>query len=133
MPPLAGASSLPPATDLQATWTFLKEGIEIMMSKHTEGLEYPRYMNLYTVAYNYCISSRMNTSADRGVGGAGKAGADLEGVGLYEHLKRYFQDRCSTIEEVRRQRRAVTLSNFEADNLCTRARRARDRFHTKHC
>lgn len=72
-----------------------------MMQKNTDGIEYPRYMNLYTVAYNYCISSRMNTATDRtGGGGAGKAGADLEGVGLYNHLKKYLQDRCTAIEEV---------------------------------
>ncbi|CAO1622432.1 unnamed protein product [Sympodiomycopsis kandeliae] len=98
MPPLAGTSSLPPSSDLVATWAFLLQGIDIMMSKHTEGMEYPRYMNLYTVAYNYCISSRMNTGGDRG-GTGSKAGADLEGAGLYEHLKRYFQERCTAIEE----------------------------------
>lgn len=101
MPPLAGTSALPPASDLKATWNFLEEGIEIMMQKNTDGIEYPRYMNLYTVAYNYCISSRMNTATDRTNGaGAGKAGADLEGVGLYNHLKKYLQDRCTAIEEV---------------------------------
>lgn len=100
MPPLAGNNALPPASDLRATWAFLQDGIDIMMTKHTEGMEYPRYMSLYTVAYNYCISSRMNTSGERAVGGTSKAGADLEGGGLYEHLKRYFQERCTSIEQV---------------------------------
>lgn len=42
------------------------------MTQLTEGMSYDRYMQLYTVAYNYCTSSRMiNTGANDPLGGVG--------------------------------------------------------------
>lgn len=46
----------------------------IQMTKLTEGMSYPRYMELYTVAYNYCTSSRMNAPSDTALGGQGHRG-----------------------------------------------------------
>ena len=52
------------------------------MKRHTEGMSYDRYMQLYTVAYNYCISS--------GMGGAGSS-ANLVGADLYHHIAAFFE------------------------------------------
>ncbi|KAI3628540.1 CDC53 [Malassezia furfur] len=56
-----------------------------MMARLTEGMSYERYMQLYTAAYNYCISS--------GMGGASgiAAGAHLVGGELYSRIAQYFQ------------------------------------------
>ena len=57
--------SMPPATaDLATTWAFLEEGVDHIMTKLQTGVSYSKYMALYTVAYNYCTSSRMHGAAD---------------------------------------------------------------------
>lgn len=65
---------MPPANaDLQTTWAFLEAGVDHIMTKLKTGMSYSRYMALYTVAYNYCTSSRMHGSADTGgLGGRSK-------------------------------------------------------------
>lgn len=37
------------------------------------GVSYSKYMNLYTVAYNYCVSSRMHGNIDASVGLGGRS------------------------------------------------------------
>lgn len=88
------------------------------------GVTYAKYMNLYTVAYNYCVSSRMhgNLDASVGLGGRSKwlrclslemvlkadmppdpttAGANLMGSDLYNNLMRYFIGHLKGLREVR--------------------------------
>ncbi len=63
---------MPPATaDLPTTWTFLEEGVDHIMTKLHTGVSYTKYMNLYTVSYNYCTSSKMHstTSSEQSVAG----------------------------------------------------------------
>lgn len=85
---------------IAATWAFLEGGIDVMvraaltpltqMARLTEGMSYERYMQLYTVAYNYCISS--------GMGGGGiAAGAHLVGGELYVRVAQYFEHHLQTI------------------------------------
>ena len=55
---------MPPATaDLATTWAFLEEGVDHIMTKLHTGVSYTKYMNLYTVSYNYCTSSKMHSTA----------------------------------------------------------------------
>lgn len=64
--------SMPPATaDLATTWAFLEEGVDHIMTKLHTGVSYTKYMNLYTVSYNYCTSSKMHstTSSEQSVAG----------------------------------------------------------------
>jgi hypothetical protein len=57
-------ASMPPANaDLATTWAFLEEGVDHIMTKLQTGVSYSKYMALYTVAYNYCTSSRMHGGA----------------------------------------------------------------------
>ena len=63
---------MPPATaDLATTWAFLEEGVDHIMTKLHTGVSYTKYMNLYTVSYNYCTSSKMHstTSSEQSVAG----------------------------------------------------------------
>lgn len=54
---------MPPASaDLATTWAFLEEGVDHIMTKLQTGVSYSKYMSLYTVAYNYCTSSKMPNS-----------------------------------------------------------------------
>ncbi|KAI0301153.1 Cullin-domain-containing protein [Multifurca ochricompacta] len=79
-----------PTADLATTWAFLEEGVDHIMTKLQTGVSYSKYMSLYTVAYNYCTSSKMptNTSSEQSV--AGRSGANLMGSDLYNNLIRYF-------------------------------------------
>ncbi|GAA6057154.1 hypothetical protein JCM3770_003990 [Rhodotorula araucariae] len=93
MPPQSG---LPDSRDLNATWNFLQDGVDQIMTRLNDGMSYKQYMDLYTVSYNYCTSSRMNSGGINetlGVGGGasgGRSGANLMGADLYKHLSQYF-------------------------------------------
>ncbi|KAF8917037.1 Cullin-domain-containing protein [Mucidula mucida] len=88
MPP---SEPIPPANaDLATTWAFLEEGVDHIMTKLQTGVSYSKYMALYTVAYNYCVSPKSNTSSEFGSLGAGRTGANLMGSDLYNNLIRYF-------------------------------------------
>ena len=65
---------LPPASaDLATTWTFLEEGVDHIMTKLQTGVSYSKYMGLYTVAYNYCTSSRMHGAAEPAMTSGGRS------------------------------------------------------------
>ena len=63
-----------------------------IMTRLNDGMSYKQYMDLYTVSYNYCTSSRMNSGGiNETLGaGSGRSGANLMGADLYKHLSQYF-------------------------------------------
>jgi cullin 1 len=66
------AYPMPPANaDLATTWAFLEEGVDHIMTKLQTGVSYSKYMALYTVSYNYCTSSRMQSTSTPGDGALG--------------------------------------------------------------
>ena len=89
---------MPPASaDLATTWQYLEEGVDHIMTKLQTGVSYSKvsshhslqlkrlvltsdaqYMSLYTVAYNYCTSSKMHGSE----GGIGLGGKCMSSTGL---------------------------------------------------
>ncbi|KAJ3890752.1 Cullin [Lentinula edodes] len=89
------------SADLATTWAFLEEGVDHIMTKLQTGVSYSKYMSLYTVAYNYCTSSKINnTSSDSGIGGlSNRTGANLMGSDLYNHLIRYFVVHLKNLRE----------------------------------
>ena len=101
-PAAAGSSRLPAVHDAKATWAFLEPGIDLMMTRLKEGMTYPRYMELYTVAYNHFTSSSLassSTTLGRSAGPFGsKGGTNLVGAELYNHLTSYFR---THLEQVR--------------------------------
>ena len=73
------------SADLVTTWAFLQEGVDHIMTKLQTGVSYSKviseiiiipfahrcitqYMALYTVAYNYCTSSKMHGSTTDSIG-----------------------------------------------------------------
>ncbi|KIK69633.1 hypothetical protein GYMLUDRAFT_34019 [Collybiopsis luxurians FD-317 M1] len=79
-----------PTADLATTWAFLEEGVDHIMTKLQTGVSYSKYMSLYTVAYNYCTSSKLSNTSDLGIGLSNRTGANLMGSDLYNNLIRYF-------------------------------------------
>jgi cullin 1 len=52
---------MPPRTaDLDTTWAFLNEGVDHIMTRLETGISFAKYTALYTVAYNYCTSTKMH-------------------------------------------------------------------------
>ncbi|KAF5382559.1 hypothetical protein D9615_002947 [Tricholomella constricta] len=94
------AFPMPPATaDLQTTWAFLEEGVDHIMTKLQTGVSYSKYMALYTVAYNYCTSSKMHGSGTESLGIGNRTGANLMGSDLYNNLIRYFVTHLKSLRE----------------------------------
>ncbi|KAF5315363.1 hypothetical protein D9619_007309 [Psilocybe cf. subviscida] len=78
------------SADLATTWAFLEDGVDHIMTKLQTGVSYSKYMSLYTVAYNYCTSSKMHGATTESIGMGGRSGANLMGSDLYNNLIRYF-------------------------------------------
>ncbi|KAI6030651.1 Cullin-domain-containing protein [Pisolithus orientalis] len=92
------SSQLPPSTaDLATTWAFLEEGVDHIMTKLQTGVSYTKYIGLYTVAYNYCTSSRMHGDTVPAPGS--RTGANLMGSDLYNNLIRYFVAHLKSLRE----------------------------------
>ncbi|KAK2465214.1 hypothetical protein APHAL10511_002568 [Amanita phalloides] len=88
------------ASDPNATWASLIEGIEHMMTRLHLGITYSKYMTMYSAAYTHCTASRM--------------GFDSHGSGndLYNNLTRYFSTHLVTSLE-----KAGSLENEELLNF----------------
>ncbi|EKM79404.1 hypothetical protein AGABI1DRAFT_120802 [Agaricus bisporus var. burnettii JB137-S8] len=91
------ADPIPAANaDLATTWAYLEDGVDHIMTKLQSGVSFSKYMSLYTVAYNYCTSSRMGHSpSEPGL----RSGANLMGADLYGHLIRYFSTHLKILRE----------------------------------
>ncbi|KAJ3065411.1 hypothetical protein HDU98_011214, partial [Podochytrium sp. JEL0797] len=80
--------------DLVATWQQIQNGIEIILIRFEDGLDYAKYMSLYTTIYDYCTSVKMNPTANLAGGSTSmlhQKGANLMGADLYSKLKAYLK------------------------------------------
>jgi len=112
----------PPNADLQTMWAYLEEGMDHVMTRFQDGFSYSKYMNLGTVAYHYCVSSRSHGKLDSGVDLGGRsqcslslvdssiadkaprphaAGNSLMGLYLYNNLIKYFVSHLTDLRNVR--------------------------------
>ncbi|KAF9405028.1 hypothetical protein BGZ94_003806 [Podila epigama] len=90
-------SSPPPhGSDIVATWAFLEQGIDQIMNRLEDGLTYKRYMEIYTVIYNYCTTKTTNDPMSASIQ---TRGATLGGSDLYSHLMRYFHKHLDVIRK----------------------------------
>ncbi|KAG6853139.1 hypothetical protein C0991_006619 [Blastosporella zonata] len=88
--------------DLDETWAYLNEGVDLIMNRLETGLSFPGYTNLYTTVYNYCTSTKMVGKQD-----GNRTGANLVGSDLYSKLHAYFiehfkpmVDTCETLQDI---------------------------------
>ncbi|MBW0485937.1 hypothetical protein O181_025652 [Austropuccinia psidii MF-1] len=89
-------------SDLNETWEFLRQGTHHIMTKLNEGITFNQYMQLYTVSYNYCTSSRSHSNGAETLQAAQaqrKSGANLMGSDLYKCLQTYFIDHVKSIKK----------------------------------
>jgi cullin 1 len=124
---MTASPSMPSSTaDLATAWAFLEDGIDHIMTTHNpqaDRLPYIKYMSLYTVAYNYCTSSKSNGASSGAIGTGNRskspectlsarnwadllshfclAGENLMGAGLYCHLIEYFINHVKGLQNVR--------------------------------
>ncbi|KAF9046411.1 Cullin [Panaeolus papilionaceus] len=87
------------SADLGTIWAFLQEGVDHIMTKLQTGVSYSKYMSLYTVAYNYCTSSKMQGVGSDTIGISSRTGANLMGSDLYSNLIRYFVSHLRSLRE----------------------------------
>lgn len=61
--PMASTStigSMPSKTaDLEETWAYLSNGVDLIMNRLETGLSFPDYSSLYSTVYNYCTSTKL--------------------------------------------------------------------------
>ncbi|KAI8996992.1 Cullin [Pilobolus umbonatus] len=96
---------LPPGNDFNATWTFLEEGLDQIMTRFEQGLDRTRYSILYSVVHNYCARSdstlQYNSLAQAGTVSRKPAHAPpLIGRELYVNLSNYLKNH---LENIRRE------------------------------
>ncbi|KAG5642526.1 hypothetical protein DXG03_002599 [Asterophora parasitica] len=104
MAPAVASRTMPSKTaDLDETWAFLSEGVDLIMTRLEAGLSFPDYSNFYTAVYNYCTSTRMSGKSLEG----NRAGANLVGADLYSKLNLYLVhhfspmvDKCDSLQDI---------------------------------
>lgn len=74
-------------------------------------MSYSKYMELYTVAYNYCTSSKMTHASDQGL----RSGANLMGAELYKHLTQYFSKHLGDVRQAAEELQDEPLLKYYTD------------------
>lgn len=90
----APTQSLPIAGDLDATWNFIKPGLEFILgAQGDQGVTSKMYMNCYTAVYNYCTNkTRSSTISQASRMGLEKTTYTLTGGEIYGKLEEYLRD-----------------------------------------
>jgi len=88
------SSTLPPFSDLNATWTFIQPGLEYILGAHGEqGVTATVYMNCYTAVYNYCVNkSRRGTTPVSISNNSDNNSYSLAGAEIYKKLEEYLTE-----------------------------------------
>ncbi|KAI8847687.1 Cullin [Chytridium lagenaria] len=84
--------------DLQSTWTELEEGIDHILNRLENGITHAKYMQLYTLIYNFCTNSKSSLQPEPIGGPPGiPRGAQLMGADLYNNLKEHLRKHLSVL------------------------------------
>ncbi|KAI8880991.1 Cullin-domain-containing protein [Backusella circina FSU 941] len=91
-------ATIPSGNDFNATWAFLQDGLDQIMTRFEQGLDRTRYSVLYSAVHNYCARSDSNM---QNTGGMHTAPAPpLIGGEVYQHLSDYLKNH---LENIRRE------------------------------
>ncbi|SAL96780.1 hypothetical protein [Absidia glauca] len=92
---------LPSATDFNATWNYLEDGLDQILNRFDEGLTSVRYTLLYSAVHNYCARSHnaMTPAASFASSSPHRASANLIGAELYTSLTRYLETHLQNIRQ----------------------------------
>lgn len=105
------ADSLPRSDDLEATWNFVKPGIDQILGKDgTPDIKTNRvqkvlspkmYMEVYTAIYNYCVNKSRSTGHFQSdvIGKQMSQSSILVGREIYENLKNYLIDYIAALKK----------------------------------
>lgn len=94
--------SMPPAPnkdDLDATWVFLEDGVNRIMTNLKDGVDMKSYMGIYTAVHNFCTSQKAVASGGGVIGGNAHRGAHLLGEDLYKNLRAYLKHHLEVLYE----------------------------------
>ena len=93
---------MPPAPnkdDLDATWAFLEDGVNRIMTNLKDGVDMKSYMGIYTAVHNFCTSQKAVASGGGVIGGNAHRGAHLLGEDLYKNLRAYLKNHLEVLYE----------------------------------
>lgn len=105
------ADILPRSDDLEATWNFVKPGIDqildrdgtsdIKTSRVQKVLSPKMYMEVYTAIYNYCVNKSRSTGHFQSdvIGKQMNQSSILVGGEIYENLKNYLTEYISNLKK----------------------------------
>ena len=89
---------LPDKESPSATWTFLENGVNKIMTKLQEGMNLKDYMDLYTAVHNFCTATKpVGPSSSPSHGMSNRGGASLLGEDLYSKLILYLDQHVNGI------------------------------------
>ncbi|KAI0159133.1 Cullin [Pestalotiopsis sp. NC0098] len=89
----------PNKEDIGATWAYLQEGIQRIMSNLQDGMDLATYMGIYTAVHNFCTSQKAVGMNSPGSGNQAHRGAHLLGEDLYKKLIEYLNNHLSVLYE----------------------------------
>ncbi|ODQ55601.1 Cullin-domain-containing protein [Saitoella complicata NRRL Y-17804] len=105
-------NGLPKADDLKGSWAFLEEGVDHIMNRLDEGLSPAKYVNMYTVVYNFCTHNKLSQSMSLHESSSGQRGAHLMGAELHKRLSEYLIKHLAGICNESKQYSDETLLKF---------------------
>jgi cullin 1 len=91
---------------LEIVWPELDAGLTRLMTNLADGIPLADYMNLYSLVYNYCTTTRAV------VQGKKVTGAKFAGEELYLRLRSFLQRHLKTLCQAAETRRDDSLLNF---------------------
>jgi len=92
-----------------ALWDGLRENIEHFMDHVSQGINYQKYMRLYTDVYNYCTGATHNTFDSK------RDTTQLIGGKMYNELKQFLERRLEGIYENSKKHSDENLLRYYSD------------------